>query len=153
MSPIEILTPGLVACQFHATSKKHVLEHLADMAAAHCDAPARAILDAVIKREKLGSTGIGGGVAIPHAIVEGISSDMVITATLDSPVTYDAHDQLPVDVVCMVLGSVGQTASHVSSVAMVSQMLRQHAAQMRGARITEDLITVIGQHSLDTAAA
>ena len=153
MSLLEALSPENVICRFNATSKKHVLEHLADQAAEQCGAVARDILDAIIKREKLGSTGIGGGFAIPHAVVEGVTNDFVVMATLNNPITFDSLDQRPVDVICMVLGAVGQTASHVSTVAMASQFLRQHGETVRVTSDAGAILENIGLTDADSAAA
>lgn len=153
MSLLEALSPEFVICRFHATSKKHVLERLADLAEEKCGTPARDILDAVIKREKLGSTGIGAGFAIPHALVNGITSDMVMIATLAEPVTFDSHDQKPVDVICMVLGPNGCTSSHVSTVAMASQLLKHSGADMRKAKTIDALLARIEMKTENSAAA
>ena len=153
MSFLEALSQDNVICRFNATSKKHVLEHLADLAAEQCGAAARDILDAIIKREKLGSTGIGAGFAIPHAVVEGVTDDFVVMATLNNPISFDSMDQRPVDVIFMVLGAVGQTSSHVSTVAMVSQFLRQHGQTVRNTTDTSALLKSIGLTDADSAAA
>ena len=153
MSLLEALSLENVICRFNASSKKHVLEHLADLAAEQCGATARDILDAIIKREKLGSTGIGAGFAIPHAVVEGITDDFVVMATLSSPIAFDSLDHRPVDVICLVLGAVGQTSSHVSTVAMASQFLRQHGQTIRDMTDTTALLESLGLTDQDSAAA
>ena len=62
--------------------------------------PARVVFDALIKRERLGSTGIGGGVAIPHAVFAELSQSVVVITTLETAVYFEAYDKKPVDIVC-----------------------------------------------------
>ena len=88
-----------------ATSKKQLLEHISAHAGSLTGVPARAIFDALLQRERLGSTAIGGGMAIPHAVFAGLTQSVVIITTLESAVAYDAHDKKPVDIICTILGS------------------------------------------------
>ena len=74
-----------------ATSKKQLLEHISAHAGSLTGVPARAIFDALIQRERLGSTAIGGGMAIPHAVFAGLTQNVVIITTLARAVAFDAH--------------------------------------------------------------
>ena len=76
-----------------ATSKKQLLEHISAHAGSLTGVPARAIFDALIQRERLGSTAIGGGMAIPHAVFAGLTPSVVIITTLERSVAFDAHDK------------------------------------------------------------
>ena len=76
-----------------ATSKKHLLEQISVHAGSLTGVPARAIFDALIRRERLGSTAIGGGMAIPHAVFAGLTQNVVIITTLERTVAFDANDK------------------------------------------------------------
>ena len=153
MSLRELVSHENVACRYSATSKKQLLQHLADLASDLCDIPSRVILDSIIKREKLGNTGIGGGAAIPHALVEGVSNDIVLIATLDQPLAFDASDRRDVDVVCMVIGPHGANARHLTTVALASRMLKDRCDAMRAATSTEDLLQAIEFSAENSVAA
>lgn len=153
MSLRELVSVEHVACRYIATSKKQLLQHLAEQAAALCDVPSRVILDAIMKREKLGNTGIGGGAAIPHALVDGIDDDVVLIATLSQPLAFDASDRRDVDVVCMVLGAQGATARHLTTVAMASRMLKGQCEMMRAATTNDELLTAVDLPTQDNVAA
>lgn len=143
MSLRDLVSHKHVACRYNATSKKQLLQHLAELAAELCEVPSRVILDSIIKREKLGNTGIGGGAAIPHALVDGIDSDIVLIATLDEPLAFDASDRRDVDVVCMVVGAQGANARHLTTVAMASRMLKEQCETMRTATTNDELLAAV----------
>ena len=75
------------------TSKKQLLEHISAHAGSLTGVPARAIFDALIQRERLGSTAIGGGIAIPHAVFSGLTQSVVIISTPEKAVACDVHDK------------------------------------------------------------
>ena len=99
--PIDGILIGL-----SVNSKKQLLERISAHAGSLTEVPARTVFDALIKRERLGSTGIGGGMAIPHAVFAELTHSVVIIVTLETAVAFDAHDGKPVDIVAQYLAPI-----------------------------------------------
>jgi len=146
-----IFTPDVVACRLAATSKKQLLQQLSTMAAAHAGLCERKVLSAIISREKLGSTGIGNGLALPHAILESAMRPVTLLATLDTPVDFDSPDNMPVDIVALVLGTSEDSNGYLSTVNTASRRLHQKHTQLRDAKNEADIRTALGE--LQIAAA
>ena len=127
-------TPDVVACRLAANSKKQLLQKLSTLAAAHAGLCDRKVLSAIISREKLGSTGIGNGLALPHAILESATRPVTLLATLETPVDFGSPDNMPVEVMAFVLGTDEDSNGYLSTVNAVSLILRQRHAQLRDAR-------------------
>jgi PTS system nitrogen regulatory IIA component len=121
----DILAENGVVAGLKATSKKHLFNELARLASEACGIPARAIFEAVLERERLGSTGVGGGVAIPHARLAGLTKIIGIFARLDSPIDFEALDDQPVDLVFLLLAPEDAGADHLKALARVSRVLRR----------------------------
>ena len=132
-------TPDVVACRLVATSKKQLLQQLSTMAAAHAGQCDRKILSAIISREKLGSTGIGNGLALPHAILESATRPVTLLATLETPVDFGSPDNMPVEVMALILGADEDSNGYLSTVNAVSRILHQRQAQLRDARSEADI--------------
>ena len=117
-----------------AATKKAVLQQLAGVAATVIDGDAKLIAERLIAREKLGSTGFGGGVAIPHAKIDGLAQVTAVFARLAQPVDFQAVDDLPVDLVFLLLSPTDAGAVHLKALARVSRRLRDQAflAKLRG---------------------
>ncbi len=103
MTVDEIIAPDDVLVGLRAPGKGALLEALATRAAARLGLGAEAILAPLVRREDLGSTGVGEGVALPHARLEGVTRPFGLLARLRDPVDYDAVDDRPVDLVCLLL--------------------------------------------------
>jgi PTS system nitrogen regulatory IIA component len=123
----DILSPAAVVAGVRATSKKQLFQRLAAAMAPLAGAEERAIVDAVMERERLGSTGFGGGVAIPHGKLPGLPRVMGLLATLADPVDYDAIDGLPVDIAFLLLAPEDAGAEHLKALARVSRTFRDRA--------------------------
>lgn len=106
-----------------------------------------------MKREKLGNTGIGAGYAIPHAVIDGLERDLVILATLATPVNFDASDGKTVDIICLVLGPTGANSGHLATVSMASRLLKAKGAVMRQAHSKDDLIMCLYPDKTGTTVA
>ena len=117
-----------------AATKKAVLQQLASVAATAIGGDAKLIAERLIAREKLGSTGFGGGVAIPHAKIEGLAQVTAVFARLAQPVDFQAVDDLPVDLVFLLLSPTDAGAVHLKALARVSRRMRDQAflAKLRG---------------------
>ncbi len=121
----DILAENGVVADLKATSKKHLFHELSRLASDVCGLPARAIFDAVLERERLGSTGVGGGVAIPHARLVGLPRICGIFARLETAIDFEALDDQPVDLVFMLLAPDDAGADHLKALARVSRVLRR----------------------------
>ena len=121
----DILAEHGVVADLKATSKKHVFHELARIASEATGLPARTIFEAVLERERLGSTGVGGGVAIPHARLPQLESICGIFARLETPIDFEAVDDQPVDLVFMLLAPDDAGADHLKALARVSRVLRR----------------------------
>lgn len=129
----ELLAPGRVLVGLRPGSKRQLLQELADEAAAATGLPAKPILESLIQREKLGTTGVGDGLAIPHAKVAGLPGLMGFFAKLAKPVEFDALDDKPVDIVFLLLAPENAGAEHLKALARIARVLRDPAicAQLR----------------------
>ena len=120
----ELITPDRVIAHLKAGSKKQVLQELAKRAAAITGAGERAIFDVLLERERLGTTGVGGGIAIPHGKLATLDRIYGMFARLDSPVDFEAIDEQPVDLIFLLLAPESAGADHLKSLARVSRLLR-----------------------------
>lgn len=120
----DMLRHDAVLTNVVAANKKAVLQCLATTAAGIVGTDAKTIADRLGAREKLGSTGFGGGVAIPHAKLEGLAQVTGVFARLAQPVDFQAVDDLPVDLVFMLLSPTDAGATHLKALARVSRRLR-----------------------------
>jgi PTS system nitrogen regulatory IIA component len=117
-----------------ANSKKQVLQLLAEKAARITGLPERQIFDTVLRREKLGSTGVGNGIAIPHGKIPGIRRIAGVFARLEQPVDFDSLDDQPVDLVFLLLAPEGAGADHLKALSRIARVLRDAdtVAKIRG---------------------
>jgi PTS system nitrogen regulatory IIA component len=128
-----------------AGNKRSLLNQLASIAAARLELPASAIVETLTEREKLGSTGFGQGVAIPHGKVEGLGQIYGLFVRLAEPVGYKAIDRKPVDLVFLLLSPPDAGAEHLKALAAVSRVVRNAPTleKMRGARSRDALAAVL----------
>jgi len=124
----KLLDPSRVFPMLPASSKKQALQELAKRAAAATGKPQRLIFDALLERERLGTTGVGDGVAIPHGTVPGLDGLIGLFARLAKPVDFDAPDDQPVDMVFLLLVPETSGADHLKALARISRVLRDKAA-------------------------
>src|SRR5512147_2597093 len=103
MEIANLLTPQSVIAKLRATSKKQALQDLARRAAEITGVPEKAIFSTLMKRERLGTTGVGNGIAIPHGKLTELEGPFVLLATFKTPIDFDAIDDRPVDVLFMML--------------------------------------------------
>jgi len=140
------LMPGILLCRHPVTSRKQLLESLCNRVARHGDLCERLVLDSVLDREKLGSTAIGDGIALPHATIAGATATSTLLATLETPVDFDSPDGKPVDIVMLVLGSDRDGASHLAALGAVSRQLRASADLLRTADSEAALHDAVAGH-------
>jgi PTS system nitrogen regulatory IIA component len=130
-----------VVAKLRAGDKGRLLTDLAGRVATLSGIPAADIIAALLARERLGSTGVGNGIAMPHARLEGLSALFGLFAKLDRAVDYDAIDGRPVDLVFLLLSPAQGTNDHLAALAAVSRRLRDRATadEIRGARDAEQI--------------
>ena len=124
MEIADLITPRSVIAQLRATTKKQALQELAKKASALTGINERTIYDVLIERERLGSTGIGMGIGIPHGRLPRLDKLYGIFARLDRAVPFEAIDDQPVDLIFLLLAPEGAGADHLKALARVSRLLR-----------------------------
>jgi PTS system nitrogen regulatory IIA component len=122
-----LIGPEAVLASLKASGKKALLAELASRAAAVFTLDERRLFDRLLERERLGSTGIGGGIAIPHARMASLAKPVGLFARLAHPIDFDAIDERPVDIVFLLAAPEGAGADHLKALARVSRLLRDRA--------------------------
>ncbi|MGF9758239.1 PTS IIA-like nitrogen regulatory protein PtsN [Microvirga sp. 0TCS3.31] len=125
MPLLDFLDPQAVLPALRVNGKKQALQELASQAARLTGLPDSAIYEALLQRERLGSTGIGEGIAIPHGKLAGLTRIFGLVARLDKPVNFEALDSQPVDVLFLLLAPEGAGADHLKALARVARVLRE----------------------------
>lgn len=154
MELADLLVPGAVVAGVKVTSKKQLLGSLAAQAGKLLGMDERRILEAILERERLGSTGLGGGVAIPHAKLAGLTSVMGVFMQLETPLDFDSLDGKPVDLVFLLLAPEDAGAEHLKALARVSRLFRDQAtlAKLRGSSSSDALYALLASHGQQKAA-
>jgi len=150
----DILANEAVFHNVGAVSKKALFQTISGLAASQLGLDARHVGERLAIRERLGSTGFGGGVAIPHGKIEGLGSVVGLFVKLAQPLDYGAIDGLPVDIVFVLLSPQGSSVEHLKALARVSRRLRDRAfvAKLRGAGSADALYALFsGSASRDAA--
>ena len=150
-----ILTPGRSLVNVPGGSKKKALEQIANLIAREVpDLAMQDVFEALIAREKLGSTGFGNGIAIPHCRLKGCTSPISALMHLDAPIDFDAIDGAPVDLLFVLLSPLDAGADHLKALAGVSRMLRNEAIaeRLRGAKSDEALYALLADTETRDAA-
>lgn len=120
----DLLATDMVFADFKASSKKQVLQTLSRRWAAEKGVDERLAFEKLLERERLGSTGVGKGVAIPHARIAGLQNITGAFARLSTPVDFDSVDDAPVDLVFMLFAPEDAGADHLKALARISRLLR-----------------------------
>ena len=154
MEIADLITPRSVVAQLRATNKKQALQELAKRAAALTGIQDRTIYDVLIERERLGSTGIGMGIGIPHGRLPGLDTLCGVFARLDRPVPFDAIDDQPVDLIFLLLAPEGAGADHLKALARVSRLLRDRSVceKLRGTDNADALYALLIDRTPSQAA-
>jgi len=154
MEIADLLSPDAVLSHLKAASKKQVLQEMAHKATVLTGLPERRIFETLTEREKLGSTGMGQGIAIPHGRVAGVEKMTGLFAQLDHPVDFDAMDDQPVDLIFLLLAPEGAGADHLKALARVSRLLRNQAVceKLRAAPQAATLYALLTEPSAAQAA-
>ena len=150
----DVISIEAVESGFPAANKKALFQHLAAAASRLSGIPNKTILAALNEREKLGSTGFGGGAAIPHGKVEGLERVFGYFLRLAAPIDYQAVDGLPVDLVFLLLSPPDAGVDHLKALAGISRACRdrQALAKLRGASSKDALFALLAGEETRNAA-
>jgi PTS system nitrogen regulatory IIA component len=150
----DLIAPEAVFPALKAKNKKQVLQDLADKAAACTGLDARDIFETMLQRERLGSTGVGRGIAIPHGRMAGLKGIVCVFARLEQPVDFEALDNEPVDLIFVLLAPEHAGADHLKALARISRLLRepQTIERLRASQDRAALYAVLTQPSAVSAA-
>lgn len=122
-----LLTPGAVRVLSHITSKKRLFQDLGDAAASAYGFNASVVVDGLQERESLGPTGVGHGIALPHARLEDVDRIVGLFLRLEKPLDYDSVDRQPVDLIFALLAPKDSGVDHLKALALVSRTMRDPA--------------------------
>lgn len=154
MQVVDILKPQAVKSIASCTSKKRLFHDLGELAEACYGLPAANVIDALIEREGLGPTGVGQGIALPHARLAGIDRVVGIFLRLEKPLNFDSIDRQPVDLVFALLAPENAGVEHLKALALVSRTLRNASicAKLRANSDPATLHTILTeQHAIQAA--
>lgn len=155
MDIAQLLATDGVVLRSGASSKRQALHTVADTAARALGLNEDRILEPLLEREALGSTGLGSGVAVPHARVEGLERVVAVFIRLDTPVAYDAVDDRPVDLIFALFAPRSDGAEHLRALAAVSRTLRspEMRQQLRQARTADAVRALLVKDTAPATAA
>ena len=150
----ELLAPGSVVARLRVTSKKQALQELARRAADVTGLHERSIFEVLLERERLGTTGVGNGIAIPHGKLPGLTRLYGLFARLDHPVDFDSIDEHPVDLIFLLLAPEAAGADHLKALARVSRLLRDRSRceKLRGTDHPDALYALLTERATSHAA-
>jgi PTS system nitrogen regulatory IIA component len=154
MNIVDLLTPRSVVAQLRVTGKKQALQEIARRAATLTDVPERRIYDVLAERERLGTTGIGRGVAVPHGKLAELTRLCGLFVRLERPIPFDAVDDNPVDLIFVLLAPPDAGAEHLRALARVSRLLRDAAIckKLRGTDNADALYALLADRTETSVA-
>lgn len=150
----DLIEASAILPALKANSKKQLLQMMSEKAAVITGVPEREILDALMQRERLGSTGVGNGIAIPHGKLAKVASLVGVFARLEMPIAFDALDDQPVDLVFLLLAPESAGADHLKALSRIARALRD-TATVEKIRATSDAAAIhalLAQHPASHAA-
>jgi len=155
MSLSELIVPKAVLPSLKASSKKQALQELAAHAAFLSGLSGREIFDVLLQRERLGTTGIGGGVAIPHGKLVKASSLFVLFARPEKPIDFEAIDGMPVDLIFLLIAPESAGADHLKALAKLARLMRDQSltAKLRATHDADALYALLTQEPAASRAA
>ena len=151
----DLVAPEAILPALKVNSKKQALQELAAKAAELTGQNERAVFEVLLQREKLGTTAVGYGVAIPHGKLPKLEKIFGLFARLDRPIDFEAMDGQPVDLVFLLLAPEGAGADHLKALARVSRFLRnaQICEKLRGAEDRAALYAILTEPLASSQAA
>lgn len=154
MDLTQFLDGNAIVADLSVANKKALFQALGGIAERSLGLPAKEVIDRLNERERLGTTGFGGGVAIPHGRMPGLSGIRGAFVKLERPIDYGAIDDLPIDLVFMLLSPADAGADHLKALAQVSRQLRDRAfvAKLRGSGSPDTLYALFAHPETRDAA-
>lgn len=155
MNLAEIISAQAVIPQLKAQNKKQLLQDLAQAMASIVTVDHRIVFESLLRREKLGSTGLGQGIAIPHGRLPNITRVYGLFARLPQPVPYESVDGEPVDLVFTLLSPDQAGADHLKALARISRLLREPDTiqKLRGTETAQGLYAILTEPAASITAA
>ena len=149
----DLISPQAVIPSLKATSKKQALQELAQKAAGLTGLDCRKIFDTLLQRERLGSTGVGRGIAIPHGRVPALKGIVSVFARLDEAIDFEALDNEPVDLIFLLLAQEHAGADHLKALARISRLLREPSSieRLRASKDRAALYSVLTESAAHAA--
>ena len=153
MEIVDLIGPDSVIANLKATSKKQALQELATQAAALTGIEGRVIFETLLERERLGTTGVGQGVAIPHGKLADLDRLVGMFARLDHSIDFESVDEQPVDLIFLLLAPEEAGADHLKALARVSRLLRDEAMckKLRGTDSADALFALLTETTANAA--
>jgi PTS system nitrogen regulatory IIA component len=153
MPTTDLVSPNAIIPAMKVNGKKQALQEIAAKAAELTGQNEKAILEILLQREKLGSTGVGNGVAIPHGKLQKLGNVFGLFARLERPIDFEALDGQPVDLVFLLLAPEGAGADHLKALARVARLLRdpEVARKLRASNGAEAIYAVLAMPSASAA--
>jgi PTS system nitrogen regulatory IIA component len=129
----------------HCSSKKRALEIISEIAAEHLDQNPQPLFECMLNREKMGSTGIGNGIAIPHGRINNSDEAIAVLIQCQDPIQFDAIDNQPVDLLFALLVPDAQCQEHLKTLSCMAEKLsnKQICKQLRTAKSDEELYQIL----------
>ena len=154
MEIVDLISEQSVIANLRAGSKKNALQDLAKRAAEITGLHERAIFDVIMERERLGTTGVGNGIAIPHGKLANMERPYGLFARLERAIDFDSIDDQPVDLVFLLLAPATAGADHLKALAQISRLLRDEAIceKLRGTDTSEALYALLTDSTSTRAA-
>lgn len=154
MALADLLQQDAIIPALKVNSKKQLLQELAVKAAKLTGLPEREIFDVILQRERLGSTGVGHGIAIPHGKLGSIGAITGLFARLETPVDFEALDDEPVDLVFLLLAPEGAGADHLKALSRIARVLRDHdlVAKLRATDSASAIYAFLNEEQTSNAA-
>lgn len=150
----DLLERAAVGARVNAASKRQALSVVSEIAGRAFDLKSAEVLTKLMQRERLGSTGVGHGVAVPHCRLRGVDRVRGVFVRLESPVDFGAVDEQPVDLIFALLAPISDASEHLRSLARVSRVLRQTdlRQQLRQARGVDAILALLAREQRPSAA-
>ncbi len=150
---LDLISPHAILPNLKAGNKKQALQEMARKASELTGQHERAIFDVLLERERLGTTGVGHGIAIPHGKLSSLDRVHGVFARLERPIDFDAIDEQPVDLIFLLLAPEQAGADHLKALARVSRLLRDQSMceKLRGAESGDAMYALLTQHEPSTS--
>ncbi|MEP0521755.1 MAG: PTS IIA-like nitrogen regulatory protein PtsN [Hyphomicrobiales bacterium] len=141
----DLVSPDAIMPSLKVQSKKQAIQALAEKAASLTGVPEREVFDTLLQRERLGSTGVGHGIAIPHGKLVAFDRIIGVFARLETPIEFEALDNEPVDLIFLLLASEGAGADHLKALARIARVFRNGSVteKLRDTRDVDAIYSVL----------